>query len=419
MTRTVTSKAPVPASSGLVTPSTFATIVFAVLATFTVLIGSSVSWAQTNPLGLGNVTQFSPLSSCPQGAHGSLPLPQAACYAATVANCSSHQSGVTIPPLNATVAISTPSSPKGTIFLHGGGTGGDYFDATDNGQGTSYANQYFDSGFQVVQIAWAGNWANNANNPPVKVLKYEACRPATILNYVYTNYGSGKAMCAQGHSAGSAAMAYALAWYGAGSYLNDVVLTSGPVFANVAAGCQYPYPTQFKNPITVCPAGQLGCIGSSWTDSVQYLVSDGTAMSVAQATTNNPVANCNNYNGSGSATTTSQDTNWLAMSVVSSGASYSYPNTSLSAFLCATGQSQNNSAAQGQLFYKNFTSSSQTLSYAVYRVNNCGGDEMIWDGTTSDGSSAFTVSADAMINSCKLAAPGDQQAQAARELSLP
>jgi hypothetical protein len=94
---------------------------------------------------------------------------------------------------------------------------------------------------------------------------------------------------------------------------------------------------------------------------------------------------------------------------VSAGANYSYPNTSLYAFLCATGQSQNNTAGQGQLFYQNFTSTSQVLNYNVYRVNNCGGDEKIWNGTTSDGSSAFTVSANAMLNSCVKPASAENQ----------
>jgi hypothetical protein len=374
--------------------------------------GPSESWAQApaSPLPLGQVTQFTQLSSCPQGSHGSLPLSQAVCYTATVDKCSSHQSGVTIPALAATVAVSTPPNwNNGTIFLHNGGNGEDYF-GSQGANGTSYAQEYYNAGFQVIQIAWAGNWADNTNNPALKVMKYEACRPATILNYVYTQIHGGATtggMCAQGHSAGSAAMAYALAWYGAGSYLNDVVLTSGPVFANVEAGCQYPYSAQFKNPITVCPAGQFGCIGSSWTDFVQYLDTDGTAKFVAGAT-NNPAGNCNNYTGSGSATT-ADDQNWHGMSVVSAGANYSYPNTSLYAFLCATGQSQNNTAGQGQLFYQNFTSASQVLNYNVYRVNNCGGDEKIWNGTTSDGSSAFTVSANAMLNSCVKPASAENQ----------
>jgi len=63
------------------------------------------------------------------------------------------------------------------------------------------------------------------------------------------------------------------------------------------------------------------------------------------------------------------------------------------------GQSQNNSAAQGQLFYQNFTSPSQALNYSVYRVDGCGGSESIWDGTTANGD-AFTVSANDMMNAC-------------------
>jgi hypothetical protein len=111
------------------------------------------------------------------------------------------------------------------------------------------------------------------------------------------------------------------------------------------------------------------------------------------------------------------------MSVTSSGASYNYPHTSLYAFLCATGQSQNNSAAEGQLFYKNFSSSSQTLNYNVYRVNNCDGDEEIWGANAKipNGTSAYTASSkSAMIQGCvKPASPQDQDAQADRDISQP
>jgi len=361
--------------------------------------------AQNAPLQLGSVTAYVPASPCPPGPIGTLPLPGALCYTATVDNCS--DSLGEIPALNATVAVSTPKRwNSSTIFLHDGNTGQDYFNAGSSG--LSYAQDYFNNGFQVVQLAWADDWHDNTNNPAVKSLKYEACRPATLLNYVYTHVHGGStsgAMCAQGHSAGSAAIAFALAWYGASSYLNSVVLTSGPVYSNVEAGCQYPYAEQYESPIQVCPSkpAQFGCVDGSlggWTDSVQYLntPSGGTAKGVAQSTNGPPPGNCNNYTGSRQSTT-SFDQNWSDMSIVSSGASYSYPQTSLYAFLCATGQSQNNSAAQGQLFYQNFTSSSQALNYSVYRVDGCGGSESIWDGTTANGS-AFTVSANDMMNAC-------------------
>jgi hypothetical protein len=237
-------------------------------------------------------------------------------------------------------------------------------------------------------------------------------------------------MCAQGHSAGSGAMAYALAWYNAQSYLNDVVLTSGPVFADIEAGCQYPATPLFQNPVVVCPTGQHGCIGTQWSDRVQYLNNDGdngtgfhsTAWGVASATNSSSLGNCNNWTGQGTSTS-GYDQNWHTMSVTSSGASYNYPHTSLYAFLCATGQSQNNSAAEGQLFYKNFSSSSQTLNYNVYRVNNCDGDEEIWGANAKipNGTSAYTASSkSAMIQGCvKPASPQDQDAQADRDISQP
>ena len=198
-------------------------------------------------------------------------------------------------------------------------------------------------------------------------------------------------------------MAYALAWYNAGNYLADVVLTSGPVYANVEAGCQYPATKMFQQPIEVCPPTQYGCVDGppgGWTDATQY--DAGASMAVAGYTITG--ANCNNWTGSNQPTTSTQNQDWGGMSVVSQGASYSYPNTRLYAFLCSplsTG-TPNNSAAQGQLFYQNFTQSLHPLDYDVYRVDGCMGDEQIWFGTLPgvNNESAFTVSASDMINGC-------------------
>src|SRR5260370_30876992 len=84
--------------------------------------------AQNAPLQLGSVTAYVPISPCPPGRIGTLPLPQAVCYTATVDNCS--DSLGEIPALNATVAVSTPARwNSSTIFLHDGYTGQDYFNA--------------------------------------------------------------------------------------------------------------------------------------------------------------------------------------------------------------------------------------------------------------------------------------------------
>ena len=53
-------------------------------------------------------------------------------------------------------------------------------------------------------------------------------------------------MCAQGFSAGSGALGYALAWYGAATsaeyHLDKVALLSGPVFSDIEQGCEDPIP---------------------------------------------------------------------------------------------------------------------------------------------------------------------------------
>ena len=328
----------------------------------------------------------------------------ATCYTATVDQCPSYNLG-TIPALDATVAVSTPTNWNGsTIFMHNGSNGEDYF--TQGEPGLSYAQDYYNNGFQVVQIAWVGQpWQDNTNEPAVKAMKYEACRPATLAYYVYYKIHGGPTapgvMCAQGHSAGSAAMAYVMAWYNGPSYLREVLLTSGPVYANIEAGCQYPAASMYQNPIEVCPPTQFGCVDGNlggWTDFVQYDNSKNGAASATAKETNNPAGNCNNYMTTGQ-NTSAYNKNWGGMSIVSKGAVYSYPNTRLYAFLCATGQTQNNSAGQGQLFYQNFTGPGQALDYDVYRVDGCMGDEMIWYGTTADGP-AFDVSAGKMIDGC-------------------
>jgi hypothetical protein len=375
------------------------------------LCGALTCWGQNAPLSLGTASTFVPVSPCPAGQSGSLPLSEAVCYNTTISNCSNHNFAgdpSVIAPLGATIAVSTPPNWNGsTIFMHNGSDGRDYFNQGESG--LSYAQDYYNNGFQVVQMIWVGQGWQNAPGESVQVLKYEACRPATLLNAVYQNIHGGSsapgAMCAQGHSAGSGAMAYALAWYGAAGFLADVVLTSGPVYANVEAGCQYPYAKAYKSPIEVCPSTQFGCVDGAeggWLDAVQYSATTGTAKGVAGYTISG--ANCNNWTGTGQSTTATQNKDWGGMSVVSAGASYSYPATRLYAFLCATSSTgqQNNSAAQGQLFYQNFTSALHPLDYDVYRVDSCMGDEEIWFGTLPgvDNESAFTVSAQDMINGC-------------------
>jgi hypothetical protein len=119
----------------------------------------------------------------------------------------------------------------------------------------SYVGSYVAAGYQVVQIAWGPSapgidWeyttVSGSSNPPS--IRAAACRPASFLNWVRNGgiWAGNGGMCAHGNSAGSAAIAYALAWYDAGAatasngqgYLDKVVLENGPVFSDIEQGCE-------------------------------------------------------------------------------------------------------------------------------------------------------------------------------------
>jgi hypothetical protein len=99
---------------------------------------------------------------------------------------------------------------------------------------------YVQQGYEVVQVAWGGPWEQQDTNPNIQ---NAACRPATFLNYVYTNIfapaikGPAAGFCAQGFSAGSAAIAYSMAYYGEAGQLDNVELISGPVLSDLKQGC--------------------------------------------------------------------------------------------------------------------------------------------------------------------------------------
>lgn len=314
---------------------------------------------QASPLPLGNVTNVQPVG-CPAGFFFGM-----TCSTAKVENCAGTDS------LGFTYGVATPTGVlNGTIVLHDGGGGRTVF---DNG----YAQAYFQAGYQIVQITWDSDWEAAGSANPASI-KNAACRPATFFQYVYTNvYGGSRGdggMCVHGHSGGAGALAYALTEYDAGSYLDKAMLTSGPVFSDVEAGCMVPNVPS----VTICPAGQLGCNGDAWMVPPQY-----SPNALGSWTGSNA---CNNV-PRGHRTSPEDNTDWKEMSVVDGerDSTFSYPQTALSAWLCSNGQ--NNSAPQGQLYYVNFTSINQLANngevafYSVNRVDSCLGAEDVWDGT--------------------------------------
>jgi hypothetical protein len=306
----------------------------------------------------------------------------AVCQTATVTNCPN------VSDLGFTYSYDTPGSPKGTIvFLSGaGGT-------VDTGD-VDFAGFYFANGYEVIQVEWANDWeytgGNGTNTFPANV-RLAACRGATLLNFIFNTNNStlysGGGRCAEGSSAGSGAIAYALTFYGAGSYLDAVEMKSGPPIADFEQGCEEPPP----NPVTICPAGQFGCqLGGTqpWVLSPTYT---GAASGVRNWTGDSSCAVAN--------TTTSAASNaaWLQQSIVNDGTgspTYSYPKTAMTAWLCQNlfqgntcvgGQGgtpqdycPNNSTSQAQIYYAKLTSDPNSLpqsSYKIYAVQNCDGPE--------------------------------------------
>lgn len=377
---------------------------FTLIATAIALVacgGSSHSFLTTrvNPPAVQNPV---PLSSCPAGnwfeytdsAGTNHPMN---CVSAMLAGCPNAQD------LDFTYGYLSPSgiiagNVKGVIVYFEGGDGTQPL-ANGSPMAGAMVEYYFEQGYEIVEIAWSSAW--EATNNPFPSGTYgnihdAACRPATFLSYVDTNIyqpvfqaNSAAGMCAHGVSAGSTQILYSMAFYGAGSYLDNVELISGPVFSDIEQGCEEPPP----NPITVCPAGQYGCelgSGSSWSLSPTYLA--GNAQSVGSWTNDNSCALPN------TTTTSSSNSRWLQQSIVDGGAynpTFNYPNTAMAAWLCRSVQNPNNvdcatnydgkvcpnnSSPQAQIFYSQITSSNSPPVFKVVAVDQCVSSEGSPDG---------------------------------------
>jgi hypothetical protein len=290
---------------------------------------------------------------------------------------------------NVILGVKNPgSTPKGTVFLHGGGGGLQPFNAGPSG--STYVDQYLEGGYQVVQITWPSDWEDTGEQ--AKSIKLAACRPATILAYVADPSNQihiTGAMCAQGHSGGTGALGYTLAWYNGSNYLDKVLLTSGPVFGDIAQGCVVPDAPD----VTVVPTN-----GAAWSAHPSYgsigaAVGTWTGDSTCQGA--NPTT-CSSYVSWKDQSIVSGDSNFMGCVTTGPSASFLYPQTALSGWLC--NNDVNASAAEGNFFYQNFTSTSQTAHFALTAISQCPGAEDIWDGVTPQGTSGLTASAHDMLD---------------------
>jgi hypothetical protein len=332
-----------------------AVLIFVAAATFTKLVQ-----AQT-VLTPGTVTINTNDTSC----HG-LNFGGGSCYNGSV-SC-----GSPIPDIDFTIGFSPASGPKkGTVVFFSDGDGNTVNFA-------NYVTPYNNSGFQTAQVVWQSETGWEENGPLPTTIQAAACRPAGILNWffnpanqhVYTTGGR----CAQGDSAGSAAIGYAMAEYGASTYLDNVELMSGPVLSDIGQGCVPP----FARP-TICT--DMFCLSGTeggWPDSPEYL-SQSTQIDAWTGVTNSQEACVTGNEVAG--------VDWTAMSIVDhssqNNATFYYPTTNVTGWLCSDDQTnatqqctqnatnQNNSAAEGYIFYQALHKA-LTPSLTVYRVDSCG-----------------------------------------------
>ena len=357
-------------------------------------IGYGTVQAQTAPLPLGSVGTLTSLAHCPSQFFQGTVADPATCYQTTVSCPNTRDFGLIFSYANP----AAPNPANGTIVFFSGAGG--TTPSTDSGDEESTAQLYFNDNFAVVQTEWQYDWEDTNGPLPEPIYPYNimtaACRPATVLNYINTSsqfHPSSTAMCTQGASGGSGAIAYSLVWYGAGSYLNNVELLSGPVFSDIDMGCKVPNVAN----VNICATSQYGCspgtrtevASSPWSVEAQYI---DNYLSAVQGWTGNLSPACNNTSGFNTST---NDTIWKAMSIVNgtSGGSFSYPSNlkGMAAWACYSYMSgtcgyacPNNSASEGEQFYNQFGLTNAPSSYSVTGIQSCNGAEKVDVGTDPD-----------------------------------
>ncbi len=350
-----------------------------------VLLALTLSILAT-PTSAQSISGVTTLSGCGSDFFSDSGTP-ATCYSGVVTGCTGAND------LQFTFSYDAPASPKGVIVFFSGGSGTSA--SAYPGAELTYAQDYFNDGYAVVQVAWAWDWEDTnipagytGGSTPVSVapnIQAAACRPATFLNYINNTarvHPSGTPLCAQGASAGAGAVGYSMAWYNGASILKNVEMLSGPVFSNIEDGCIVPK----IGAQTICGSGQYGCSSgtTSWTDLPQYV--SGYRTAVRGWTGDN---SCNGITN----TSSTSNAAWLAMSIVTTGANLTYSSNGMAGWLCCSYAANtcytdqgcpNNSAAEGEYFYTNFTSTNHPVGYLLTGITSCNGAEGVTTGNDPD-----------------------------------
>jgi hypothetical protein len=256
-------------------------------------------------LELGTVTAHVP-AACSNGAGSS-----ATCQLLSI-SCGAYSDQVEL-------AVSRPASPIGTVTLHGGGAGTGYWGAQPD-----LITPLLAAGFQIVQLKWVHDW-----QVPGAGARHAACLPATAYQWIHDNLRGAGGFCGAGTSGGGATLGYSLSAYGLESIFDYAMIVSGPAVSKMDVGCDLPDYTgpapslcpQIPQPLNPLPASAIDGIEQTTTCS---------------CTTPDCVL-------------AADKTRWAADSIVTDGASYTYPHTATSFWFC--GNSNTNGSTGGGAFY--------------------------------------------------------------------
>lgn len=151
-----------------------------------------------------------------------------------------------IDPIDATVGVEPArSEQRGVVLMFSGGKGAAFW--SSGARIPDLVGPWTEAGFDVVEIAWAGDgWGAS---PPGEAVGFAAlaCRPATFTKWVYDNEFAPLGLdggptgvcgfCVGGNSGGASQAAYGLTHYGLDALVDAMVVTAGPPHSLIAQGC--------------------------------------------------------------------------------------------------------------------------------------------------------------------------------------
>lgn len=376
--------------------------------------------AQYGTLPIGTFTPGSNSVTCPGTGWYNYNGQYVHCFPGTVTGCTGYNNvgaAVTLPPATLTFGYLDPvgivqgvTQERGVIVLLSGQDGttpsGDPVGVSDGDW--RFADYYFKQGYVIVELAWDSAWEATQSPFPITTpptygnIQLAACRPATFLNYVFNQLylpiqqnHSAAGMCGHGFSAGSAAIAYAMAYYkppsGTQWWWDNVELLVGPAVSGIKQGCKKP----LAGDVTICGSGQWGCPNgtASWMGLPEFV---GPAAGWVGGWTNDSTC----ANPSVNQTSSASELKWLQQSIVDDGTNnpvFAYPHTAMAGWLCrpplGNQQTQscdtdyhwstcpNESSEQGQIFFNNFSQTNTPPVYNLYPVDSCNGPEGVAAGS--------------------------------------